>query len=103
MQYMRPSLLPPGARCTAYWYAQHAGMLTGDGDFEFLRALGLAAWRIAGRHRLPEAKVPEGPYLVHQWPEWCWSQAADRIAEWTAEHGTEGGWDDGTNAYQPVH
>jgi hypothetical protein len=90
----------PEWRCSAYWYAARAGMLTGD-DLEFLRCLGLRAARLARWHGIPPQAVPEGPYLVHMWPEWVWDvtvrQMADdgaRFGEWGPGTGT-GYWETG--------
>jgi hypothetical protein len=78
---MNRQLLPPGARCTAYWYARAAGLPC---DLEFLRALGLAAWYAAAWHGLAPAKVAEGPYLVHTWPQQAWDEAAAWLARQAA-------------------
>lgn len=70
-------LLPPGMRCTGYWYARAEGM---DTDLEFLRELGLAAWRVARWSGCAPALVPEGPYRVHTWPEEVWDAAVAELA-----------------------
>jgi hypothetical protein len=82
--------LPPGWSCTAYWYAGRAGMLTGDGDLEFLRCLGLRAAGLARWHRLPVWQVPEGPFTVHMWPEWVWDVTVRQMAEDGARFGDYG-------------
>lgn len=85
------AFLPGQVRCTAYWYAQRARLLTGNGDLEFLRELGLRAWYLAGRHGIPYWRVPEGPYWVHTWPEWVWAATADAMAQAAAgQHGDYG-------------
>jgi hypothetical protein len=71
-------------RCSAYWYAQQARLLTGTGDLEFLRELGLAAWHIGWFERgLEVIKVPEGPpgnqFFVCLWPEEIWEEALVRV------------------------
>ena len=87
------SYLPPGYRCTAFWYAQRAGLLTagdllaGGEDLDFLKELGLQAARLARWQGIPAQLVPEGPYRVHAWPEAVWSEIADRMAAAAAEHG----------------
>ena len=67
--------LLPAMRCTAYWYAQHAGLWT---DLGHLRELDYRAAVVAGWHGLGPALVLEGPYLVHTWPQWIWDRAANR-------------------------
>ena len=90
------AFLPPGIRCSAYWYAWRAGLLTsGDlftggeysADLEFLRTLGWFAARRARWLGIPDMTVPEGPYRVHMWPERVWSDTADAMAQAAAEHG----------------
>lgn len=92
------SYLPPGMRCTAYWYAQRAGMMpygiTDPDDIEFLRVLGARAALRARWYGYPEWLVPEGPFRVHMWPEHVWDEVASAMANETAEHGV---WD------QPAH
>lgn len=85
-------------RCSAYWYALHAGLLTGDGDLEFLRCLGLHAARLARWHGIPPWQVSEGPYLVFMWPEWVWDVTADAMAQSAAQHGDYASLDAGTCA-----
>jgi hypothetical protein len=80
-------LLPPGMRCTAYFYAQQSGLLTGHGDMEFLTELGWHAAVLARWHQIPPWKVNEGPLFVHTWPEWVWSTTADLLAHYAAEYG----------------
>jgi hypothetical protein len=80
-------LLPPGARCTAYWYAQAAGLPC---DLASLLALGRAAAHAAAWSGIPPAKVAEGPYLVHTWPQQAWDEAAGWLARQAAEHGSYG-------------
>jgi hypothetical protein len=70
-------LLPPGWRCTAYYYTQHRGMPV---TLSYLQELGLRAARIAWWHGIPEAKAWEGFWWCHTWPEWVWQQAAVRLA-----------------------
>jgi hypothetical protein len=89
----RRRLLPDDSwTCTAYWYAFHGGMWTGDwpSDLEFLRELGYRAAARAHWHGVPERRVPEGPHWVHQWPEWIFAQTADAMASHAAEHGDYG-------------
>lgn len=80
-------MLPPGCRCSAYWYASQARLLTGSGDLEFLTELGIRAARMARWEGIPPWQVIEGPYWVHMWPEHIWSRAADQMAEEAARHG----------------
>lgn len=84
-----PGLLPgPDWRCSAYWYAQHTGLLTGSGDLEFLACLGLRAWHLAGWHQVPcWPKIAEGPFTVWLWPEWVWDLATYQLAEDAARFG----------------
>ena len=83
-----PGYLPPDYRCTAYWYAQRAGLLTGNGDLEFLRCLGLRAWHLAGYYGVPAwPKIPEGPFMVLLWPEVIWDTAAFQLAQDAARFG----------------
>ena len=84
--------LPPGMWCTAFWYAERAGLLTGD-DLEFLRDLGARAARLARWYGYPEWIVPEGPYQVHMWPEHVWDEVANAMANEAARYGH---WDSGT-------
>jgi hypothetical protein len=80
-------------RCSAYWYALRAGMVTDPcdpGDLEFLRELGLRAARLARWEGIPALTVPEGPYQVYLWPERIWSEVADAMANHAAEHGDYG-------------
>lgn len=60
-------------RCSAYWYALHRGL---PADLDYLRALGLTAYRMARWEGLEEWKVPEGPWIVFMWPEHIWDAAA---------------------------
>jgi hypothetical protein len=84
--------LPPGARCSAYWYAQRGGMLpygvTDPDDLEFLRVLGARAVLLARWYGYLPWQVPEGPYLVHMWPEHVWDEVASAMANEAAERGT---------------
>jgi hypothetical protein len=82
-----PGFLEPGVRCTAYWYAWRAHMLTGDGDLEFLACLGLRAARLARQSGVPPWQTLEGPYLVHQWPEWVFDVASRQMADDAARFG----------------
>lgn len=85
-----PGFLPPGCFCTAYWYAQRAGLLTGNwpADLDFLACLGLRAERLARAHRVPYWTVPEGPYRVHMQPEWIWDLALAQMREDAERYGT---------------
>lgn len=88
-------LLPPDYRCSAYWFALHGGLMTGDwpGDLEFLRELGYRAACLARWHGIPPWFVIEGPFVnpgVHSWPEWVWCQVADAMAGHAADHGDYG-------------
>lgn len=85
--------LPPGYRCSAYFYAARAGMVSvpqAPGDLEFLRELGLRAASLARWEGIPAVRVPEGPYQVYLWPERIWSEVADAMANQAAEHGDYG-------------
>ena len=66
-------LLPPGMRCSSWWYAMHRGL---PQDLAYLKGLGLAAARLARWEGLEEWKVPEGPDQVHMWPERIFDEAA---------------------------
>jgi hypothetical protein len=82
-------------RCSAYWYALRAGMVTGhpapdEAGLEFLRELGLRAARLARWEGIPAVTAPEGPYQVYLWPERIWSEVADAMAGRAAEHGDWG-------------
>jgi hypothetical protein len=83
------SYLPdPRLRCSALWYAQRAGLLTGGGDdLDFLRELGYQAACRARWEGIPEWRVREGPFTVNMWPEKYFSWAADVLAQAAAEHG----------------
>ena len=70
-------LLPPGCRCSAFWYAQARGL---PQDLDYLKALGLTAWRMATWEGLAEWRVPEGPYWVHMWPERIFDAASLGLA-----------------------
>lgn len=81
-------LLPDNQiRCTAYWYAASARLLTGNGDLDFLSCLGLHAARLARWHGIPAWQVPEGPFLVWMWPEWIWDATVTAMADAAAGHG----------------
>ncbi len=71
-------MTPDPPRVSAYWHALHHGLPC---DLDWLRETGLRAWRIAAWYGLPPLKTPEGPYLVHTWPEWLWDLA---VADMTA-------------------
>lgn len=90
--------LPQGVRCSAYWYAQRAGMLpygvTDPDDMEFLRDLGARAARLGRWHGYPEWVVPEGPYLVYMWPEHVWDEVASAMAN---EAAGSGHWESGNH------
>lgn len=80
------TLLPPGCRCTAYWYAWQSRLLTGD-DLGFLTELGIRAARVARWEGIPPWQIPEGPYWVHMWPEQIWDRAAGQMADEAARYG----------------
>lgn len=80
-------LLPPGMRCSAYWYALRSGLVSGSGDLDFLRCLGWHAARLARWQGIPPWQVPEGPYLVFMWPEQVWDAAWAVMARAAAQHG----------------
>lgn len=61
----------PGCRVTAYWYASHHGLPC---DLDYLKAFGAAAARLARWQGILVLRVPEGPYLVHSWPEAVWDE-----------------------------
>ena len=81
-------------RCSAYWYALQAGMVTDasdPGDLEFLRELGLRAASLACWEGIPALTVPEGPWpAVYLWPERIWDEVAGAMANHAAEHGDYG-------------
>jgi hypothetical protein len=82
--------LAPGQRCSAYWYAAAARLLTGSSiwdDLDFLKELGLRAARLARWEGIAPWQVPEGPYWVHMWPEHVWDQAAGQMADEAARYG----------------
>jgi hypothetical protein len=86
----------PRLRCSAYWYAQRAGMIVGDySDAEFLRDLGARAAKLGRWYGYPEWLVPEGPFMVHMWPEHVWDEVASAMANEAAEFGH---WDSGEYA-----
>ena len=90
---MTACLPGPDWRCSAYWYAARAGMVSvpqAPGDLEFLRELGLRAASLARWEGIPAMTVPEGPYQVYLWPEHIWSAVADAMANYAAEHGGYG-------------
>ena len=71
-------LLPPGYRCTAYWYALHNGL---PADLGYLLELGRRAARAASWLGLAPVRVPEGPFpAVNTWEPWLWDLAAAGIA-----------------------
>ena len=80
-------LLPAGMRCSGYWYALHRGLPC---DLAYLKGLGLAAARLARWEGLEPWQVREGPWIVHQWPERIWDDAARQPAGVLRELG--GGW-----------
>lgn len=67
----------PEVRCTAYWYASTRGLSC---DPDFLLELGRQAARHARWLGIPEQKTPEGPFIVHAWPEAAWDYVAPRSA-----------------------
>lgn len=66
-------LIPSGMRCSAFWYAQARGLPT---DIDYLKALGLTAYRMARWEGLASWQVREGPFLVYMWPERIFDAAA---------------------------
>lgn len=73
-------LLPPGMRCSAWWYARARGL---PQDLGYLMSLGLTAARMARWEGLEDWQVPERhpdgvTYLVHQWPERIWDAASSQ-------------------------
>jgi len=70
-------LLPAGWRCSAFYWAAHRGLPV---TLSYLQELGLRAARLGRWHGIPEARAPEGPYIVFLWPEQVWEQAAVRLA-----------------------
>lgn len=87
---MTAYLPSPDHRCTAYWYAARAGMVSvpqAPGDLDFLLEFGAQAARLARWHGIPEQRTAEGPFQVHTWPEVIWSAVADAMANSAAEHG----------------
>ena len=95
---------PPGCpelRCTAYWYTWNE--IGPPVDMEFLRELGLRAYRIARWYGLVPAQVPEGPYWVHTWPEWAWDAAlADMVHMYGAPSGEQAALDLAQAASAPL-
>jgi len=67
----------PLPRVTAYWHASQHGLPC---DLDYLRELGLRAWRIAAWYGIPPLKAPEGPFWVHTWAPWTWELAAADMA-----------------------
>lgn len=63
-------------RCTAYWFARARGL---PQDLDYLKALGLTAYRMARWEGLEEWRVPEGPYFCCMWPERIWDAAANGV------------------------
>ena len=71
-------LLPPGWRCSAYWYATHRGLPV---TFSYLLELGRHAARAARWYGIAPAPVAEGIFpAVHTWEPWLWDQAAAELA-----------------------
>lgn len=70
-------MTPEPPRVTAYYHASTHSLPC---DLDWLRELGLRAWRIAAWYGVPQLKVPEGPYLVHTWEPWLWELAAADMA-----------------------
>ena len=62
-------------RITAYWYASAHGLPL---DPDFLLELGIQAARHARWLGIPEAKTPEGPWLVHTWTASVFDYVAPR-------------------------
>ena len=72
-----PRLPEPGWRFTAYYWAAHRGLPT---TLEYLTELGAIAAGEARWAGLRQATVPEGPYIVHTWPEQIWRAAEAKLA-----------------------
>jgi hypothetical protein len=70
--------LPPGIRCTAYYYASYHRLPC---DLEYLTELGRAAARRARWLGIAPCLVPEGPLVVHAWPEEIFGEV---VAAWQA-------------------
>lgn len=71
----------PESRVTAYRYAVHHGLPC---TLEYLAELGRQAARRARWLGLESRQVPEGPFLVHAWPERIWEEVAGaRRAEYS--------------------
>ena len=74
-------LLPPGLRCSAWWYARARGL---PQDLDCLMQLGAVAAGMARWEGLEPWQVPERhpdgiTYLVHMWPERIWDAAANGV------------------------
>jgi hypothetical protein len=70
-------LLPPGMRCSAYWYSAQRGYPVA---MCCLLELGLRAARLARQAGWVTVRVTEGPFLVNTWPEEFWDAAAATMA-----------------------
>lgn len=84
--------LPPGASCTAFWYASQAGLMVACGpddlsDRDFLRELGAQAACRAGWHGIPAWQVRENGVLAWMRPEWVWEITVNAMARSAAEYG----------------
>lgn len=76
-------LLPPGYRCSAYWYSAQRGL---PSAMCCLLELGTRAARLARQAGLATARIAEGPFWVNTWPEEFWDAATatmdDRCTAW---------------------
>lgn len=71
-------LLPPGMRCSGWWYATARGLPV---SLDYLKSLGLTASRMATWEGLERWQVPERhpdgvTYQVFMWPERIWDAAS---------------------------
>jgi hypothetical protein len=73
-----PPLLPPGWRCSAFYWSAGRGLPVTLG---WLQELGLRAARLGRRQGIPEIRAPEGPFWVLLWSEDIWAQAKARLDE----------------------
>jgi hypothetical protein len=81
--YAPPRLLPPGYRCSAYWYSARRGL---PASMCCLLELGTRAARIARQAGWTAVRITEGPFRVNTWPQEFWDAAAatmdDRCTAW---------------------